>query len=655
MQSLWKKPDEDDDVGVMVYSSRLLGSESDLVLHGGGNTSVKTDEIDHTGKRISVLRVKGSGSDLSAMKRSDFTGLRLNDLLAAKDLRAMDDLQMESYLKKSMTDPEEASPSVETFLHAFIPFKYVNHSHADAILSLTNTELTDAELKKILGNVVVIPYISPGFALGKAIADRADEIKSSDGVVLRNHGLVTFSDSVRESYEKHIRIVTSAENHLDRTIIGPVFTRKFDSTEINEAKFLPRLRGILSRNSKKILKIRTTGLAAEIALSAEGEELCRLGPPTSDMLIRTKHEFLYVDRPENIEADIEQYIKNYQEDHVKYAGSYQMHDPYPCVILVRGYGIITQSTSARESEIIMDMALHSFTINGKSLHVDKHASISKAEAYHMEYWPLQEAKLKRRGKEKLEGTVSVVTGAASGIGLEAFRELASKGSQVVAIDIDPAIGKISEEVYRESGRQNLPACIDLSDEDAIESTFKRAIREFGGIDFVFNNAGILKTAPLDEITTSEMDRVFAVNGRGTFIVTREAFRIMKEQGIGGNFVFNITKNLTNPGAEMAMYGSTKAFAAHLSHYVAKEGGKHRIRSNIINPDKVFRGSKIWEGGILQSRAKAKGQSIEEYKTQNLLGIEVLPSHVVGVMMALLDEESFGATTDAMIPVDGGIR
>ena len=655
MQSLWKKPDEDDDIGVMVYSSRLLGSESDLVLHGGGNTSVKTEEVDHTGKKISVLRVKGSGSDLSAMKRSDFTGLRLQDLLAAKDLKAMDDLQMEGYLKKSMIDPEEASPSVETFLHAFVPFKYVNHSHADSILSLANTELTDAELKKILGNMVVIPYISPGFGLAKAIADRADKIKHSDGVVLRNHGLVTFSDSAKESYEKHIRIVTSAENHLAGIITSPIFTRKFDSEEIDETKFLPRLRGILSQNSKKILKVSSRGLAAEIALSAEGEELCLLGPPTSDMLIRTKHKFLYVASPENIEADIERYVRDYKEEQGKYAGSYQMHDPYPGVILVRGYGIITQSTSAREAEIIMDMALHSFTINGKSLHVGKHASISTPEAYHMEYWPLQEAKLKRRRKERLEGTVSVVTGAASGIGLEAFRELASKGSHVVAIDIDPGIGKISEEVYRESGRQNLPACIDLSDEGAIEGTFKQAIREFGGIDFVFNNAGILKTAPIDEITTSEMDRVFAVNGRGTFIVTREAFRIMKTQGIGGNFVFNITKNLTNPGAEMAMYGSTKAFAAHLSHYVAKEGGKYRIRSNIINPDKVFRGSKIWEGGILQSRAKAKGQSIEEYKTQNSLGIEVLPSHVVGVMMALLDEESFGATTDAMIPVDGGIR
>ena len=655
MQSLWKKPEEDDDIGIIVYSSRLLGSESDLVLHGGGNTSVKTEEVDHTGKQISVLRVKGSGSDLSAMERSDFTGLRLHDLVAAKELKAMDDLQMEDYLRKSMIDPEEASPSVETFLHAFIPFKYVNHSHADAILSLTNTELTDAELKKILGNVVVIPYISPGFALGKAIAGRADEIQHSEGLVLRNHGLVTFSDDARESYEKHIRIVTSAEDHLGRTITGPVFTRKFDSKKIDETKFLPRLRGILSQNSKKILKVISTGLAAEIAMSAEAEELCLLGPPTSDMLIRTKYEFLYVASPENVEVDIERYIKNYQEEHGKYAGSYQMHDPYPGVIVVRGYGIITQSTSAREAEIIMDMALHSFTINGRSLHVGKHASISKPEAYHMEYWPLQEAKLSRRKREKLEGTVSVVTGAASGIGLEAFRELASKGSHVVAIDIDPGIGKISEEVYRESGRQNLPACIDLSDEGAIESTFNRAIREFGGIDFVFNNAGILKTAPIDEIITSEMDRVFAVNGRGTFIVTREAFRIMKAQGIGGNFVFNITKNLTNPGAEMTMYGSTKAFAAHLSHYVAKEGGKYRIRSNIINPDKVFRGSKIWEGGILQSRAKAKGQSIEEYKTQNLLGIEVLPSHVVGVMMALLDEQSFGATTDAMIPVDGGIR
>ncbi len=655
MQSRWSSTTVSGDLSLRAYSSRLLGAEMDLVLHGGGNTSVKTDEKDHTGRATAVLRVKGSGSDLSSITEQGFTGMRMDDLLAAGDIESMDDIAMMEYLNRSKMDPSEASPSVETFLHAFIPFKFVDHTHADSVVALTNTDLKDDVLKEKLGNVVVFPYIQPGFKLAKAILGRIDDVKKAEGIVLRKHGLFTYSDNAQQSYTKHIEIVTRAENYISGISHGTFFTPKYGESQIETTEFLPKLRGLVSGYSKKILDVNTSETALEIANSAEAEDLCKYGPTTTDMLIRTKHDFLYIPEISRLSQLVEDYRKNYAREHSQYASSYPMHDPNPSVIVIRGFGIVTQATSKRDAKIIMDDAVHSLTVGAKSRKLGKHEFVSRQEAFAMEYWPFQEAKLRKHTPGKFQGTVTVVTGAAAGIGLEAFRTLSMNGSHVVAIDIDPGISNAGNEVLEESGVENLAIKADLSNEDQIKGAIDLAISKFGGIDFVFNNAGILKTAPIDQIDMAEMDLMYRVNSRGTFLITREAFRVMKTQEIGGAFVFNITKNLTTPGAEMAMYGTTKAFAAQLSRYVAKEGGKYRIRSNIINPDKVFRGSKIWEGGVLESRAKAKGQTVEQYKTQNLLGVEVLPSHVVGVMMALLDDSVFGATTDTMIPVDGGIK
>ena len=655
MQSRWSDTRVSGDLSLRAYSSRLLGAEMDLVLHGGGNTSVKTEELDHAGRTVSVLRVKGSGSDLLTITEKGFTGMRMEDLLAARKIGSLDDIAMMEYLNKSKIDPSEPAPSVETFLHAFIPFKFVDHTHADSVVALTNTDLKDETLKKHLGNVVVFPYIQPGFKLAKAILERIEEVRKAEGIVLRKHGLFTYSNDAKDSYNKHIEIVTRAEKAISETTKGALFTPKYKESHIETAEFLPKLRGIVSGISRKVLEVNTSDSALEIADSEEAEELCKYGPTTTDMLIRTKHDFLYVPETARISELVEDYRQKYAKEHSEYASSYPMHDPNPSVFVIRGFGIVTQATSKRSAKIIMDDAVHSLIVGAKSRKLGKHEFVTRQEAFAMEYWPFQEAKLRKHLPGKFQGSVTIVTGAAAGIGLEAFRTLSMYGSHVIAIDIDPGISDAGKEVFEESGVENLAVRADLSNEDQIKEAMGLAVSKFGGVDFVFNNAGILKTAPIDLIDASEMDLMYRVNARGTFLITREAFRIMKMQEMGGAFVFNITKNLTNPGAEMAMYGTTKAFAAQLSRYVAKEGGKYRVRSNIINPDKVFRGSKIWEGGVLESRAKAKGQTVEQYKTQNLLGVEVLPSHVVGVMMALLDDSVFGATTDSMIPVDGGIK
>ena len=640
-----------------VYYSRLLGRDSSLVLHGGGNTSVKVTEKDHTGKEIQVLRVKGSGSDLATITEDGFTGLRMDDLLAARNIKEMSDEEMVAYMRKSMVDPSEPSPSVESFLHAFIPHAYVDHSHSDAILSITNTTMAPEEIKQILGNVMVIPYIPPGFKLARAILGSIESMGPEiRGIVLSRHGLFTFGESGKESYDRHMQIVAAAEKYINGKLKGTdLFPKKYDRTDPARVEaVLPAIRGLLSRSMKKVLKIATDEASLKISMSGEAEKLATNGPATPDMLIRTKFDYAYIDDVSKSADVIDAYAAKYREEYGKYVRGFPMHDPYPSCMVIRGFGLVTAGINSREASIAMDQMRHSLLVNARAMRLGGNSFISRKEAYDMEYWPLEEAKLKKFRPRPLEGHVSVVTGAASGIGLEVARKLSLNGSAVIACDLDPDVASVSKTLETESGNPVIPAVIDISSEEAVEKAYRNAVLEFGGVDMLFNNAGVLKSSLIEDTTVEDLDLHYRVNARGTFLMTREAFKIMKAQNMGGNMVFNITKNLTNPGPGMLSYGSTKAFAAHVCHYVAKEGGKYGIRANIVNPDKIFRGSKIWENGVLEARAKAKGQTVEQYKTQNLLRREVLPDHVANVVLALINEDAFGATTDAMIPIDGGI-
>ncbi len=643
-----------DEIDFRVESARKLGMDHDLVLHGGGNASVKVLETDHAGRVIKVLRVKGSGSDMSTIDRKGFTGVRMEDLLHARRIDEMSDEEMMDYLKKSMIDPSEPSPSVETFLHAFIPYSYVDHSHSDHILMLTNSLMGKEELKKILGNVIILDYFPPGFKLAKKVMEIVNRITPDvEGIVLSRHGLFTFGESAGESYEKHVRIVDKARKYVEKKLKGALFTKKFES-DGSFAEDLPVIRGLLSKNYKKILLVDRSDEAMEIACSEEGELFPESGPATPDMLIRTKYDYLYLPGRDELEQRIQDYAEKYEKEYSKYVKKYPMHDPFPSIVLIRGFGLITAARTYRECSIIRDQFIHSMRVNSSAEKIGKHSFIPRKAAFEMEYWPLEEAKLKKFKPKKLEGTVSLVTGAASGIGLEAFRKLAENGSTVIGADREKSISGIAASISNEFRTETVGYEIDLADTGKIVKMIRDIKEKYGGIDIVFHNAGILKSEFMEDIELSTLMLHFNINSLAPFVISQEAFRIMKKQGIGGNFVFNITKNLTNPGAGMISYGTTKAFSAQLSHYIAKEGGKFGIRSNIINPDKIFKNSKIWENGVLEARAKAKGISPDEYKRGNLLRKEVLPEHVANMLLAMLDEDTFGATTDSMVPVDGGI-
>ncbi|MCL4344958.1 MAG: SDR family oxidoreductase [Candidatus Thermoplasmatota archaeon] len=637
-----------------IVTARKLGSDMDLVLHGGGNASVKVVEIDHAGREVKTLRVKGSGSDMATINEKGFTGLRMEDLTLAKDIERMSDLEMMDYLRKSMLDPSEPAPSVESFLHAFIPYTFVDHTHSDFILMLTNSSMQDSDIKKILGNVVVVPYIPPGFTLAREILKIMNVMTPDvEGIVLKKHGLFTFGETAEESYGKHIRIVERAKKYISDKL-GSIDLETIYDKDSTFSRIIPEIRGILSSKYRKTVFVDTGEQALAISRSREAEVFVESGPATPDMLIRTKYDYLYLKDEKNYPEEIEKFKNKYEKEYSEYVNGFKMHDPYPTIIVMRGYGILTASRTISECRIIRDQFVHSIRVNTAASRLGKQEFITRKEAYDMEYWPLEEAKLKKFVPRKNEGSIALVTGAANGIGLEAMKKLSETGANVVAADLDEKVLNMASEVAEKTKTRTEGYVIDLSNSGQVERMMVYIEQKFGGIDIVFQNAGILKSEYIEEIKLETLMKHLEINSIAPFIISQKAFNIMRRQGTGGNFVFNITKNLTHPGPGMISYGTSKAFSAQLCHYIAKEGGRYGIRSNIINPDKIFRNSRIWDNGVLESRARAKGITEEEYKKGNLLRREVLPEHVANMLLSMIDEDIFGATTDAMVPVDGGI-
>jgi rhamnulose-1-phosphate aldolase/alcohol dehydrogenase len=657
MNNRWSGDGGRDAAEQLVYQSRLVGAEESLVLWGGGNNSVKTTAADLLGNPLEVMLIKSSGSDMKSIAARQFPAVRLDYTRALRPRAAMTDEEMVDYLTRCLLDPTGPRPSIETLLHAFLPATAVLHTHADAILALTNTRAREETLRRCFGDrVIAVPYQRPGFALSKDVVERFEASPGADGIVLMNHGLITWGQSAREAYERHIELVSRAEAFVKPRPVA-VAGRRDDIHEL-----APALRGALSERRRMVLEFDDSEAVMEFVNRRDVGELANRGAATPDHLLYTKR-FALVVQPEieSIRAGVQSYVERYEAVYRSRKSEFAMLDPTPRVVLVPGVGMFTAGKDARAARIIRDIYRHTIAIITAAESLGGYETLSDDDAFHAEYWPLELYKLTLLPPDReLAGQVAVVTGAASGIGRAVALRLAREGAHVAVTDLDlNGATAVAEAIVKEHGlRRAVAMQLDVTSEDNVRSTFEAVCREYGGVDVVISNAGVSSFGLLETLPLPEWEKAFAVNTRGHFLMARSAMAIMREQGRGGSIVFNASKNVTAPGREFGAYSVSKAAEAQLCRIVALEGGEHRIRANMLNPDAIFGDSRFWSAEMREMRARAYGIDAgalpDYYRNRTLLKTEVTADDVAEAALFLAGPRS-AKTTGAMLPVDGGVK
>lgn len=665
-----------DAVDACVHFSRLVGADTSLVLRGGGNTSVKVDEHDVLGRPVRVLRVKGSGSDLASIARSDFSGVRLEDVLPLIDRADMSDEEMVAYLARTLTGPGSPRPSIETLLHAFIPAASVFHSHADAVLSLINTPDPDAACRAAFGNTVLrIPYRRPGFLLSKEVGEAVRANPEALGLILLNHGAVTWGDTPEEAYRRHLELVARARAHVDARMQAPTFVAEARYRLDDEARrraaaaIAPVIRGALSREKHGVARWTDAPEVLDFVGSARAREASAAGAATPDHILTTKRLPLWVDvdDPADVDAIARAFgeaLERWRADYQAYVGRWRTDEPAleaaPRIILVPGLGMWTLGRTPKAATLARDIYLHTIGIMAGAEAMGGYRSLSERDGFAAEYWPLELYKLTLAPKDReLAGRVALVTGAANGLGRAIALRLAEAGAQVVATDVDRAgIDAVAAEIVsREGAGAALAVALDVTHAEEVDAAMERAFLEYGGVDVIVSNAGIAHCAPIESLELADWERSLAVNATGHFLVTRAALRHFRRQGTGGSIVFVATKNVTAPGKDFAAYSASKAAEAQLARVAAIEGGPLGVRVNMVNPDAIFSGSHLWDG-IREQRAQAYGVEPDKletvYRGRTLLGVEVRAEDVAESVLFLASDRS-SRTTGTMLPVDGGVR
>jgi len=664
---------------LLVYASRLIGAETSLVVWGGGNTSIKTVERDHRGREIPVLRVKGSGSDLKSVQRRDFPGVRMDDILALLPRQDMGDAEMVEYLAHGLLDPGGPRPSIETLLHGFLPAHAVVHTHADAIVSLTNNDRHADVFAQVYGkDVITLPYRRPGFRISRDVVDALRQDPEATALVLERHGTITWGATVREAYEATLELITRAEAAIaersqNRRVFGGPRVPLPGGAAGREAALLaaPRLRGVLSRRRRVIVAFDESPSVLEFVSSVDGPRLSQIGPATPDHTIYTKRlpcvvalegaptgEALVASIVRSVERFVAEYTRYFDEN--RFEGA-ELGDPLPRVVLVPGLGMFTTGRDRRTTGIVNDIYRHTIDVIAGASVFGEYVSLSAKDAFDVEYWPLELYKLTLAPPEKeLARRIALVTGGASGIGRAVARRLASEGAHVVVADLDEAgARKAADEIEAAVGAgRALGLRMDVSREDSVSAALGETVLAYGGLDILVSNAGIAHSCPVADLSLADWERSFAVNATGHFLVAREAMRILVAQGLGGALVFVATKNVMSPGKDFAAYSAAKAAEAQLAKVLALEGAPHGIRSNIVNPDAVFQDSKLWTEEVRRERAAAQGIPVAEledfYRKRNLLGVRILPEDVAEAVLFLASDRS-AKTTGCTLTVDGGVK
>lgn len=633
-----------------VYTSRLLGQDESLVLHGGGNTSVKIRERNLVGDEEDILYVKGSGWDLATIGPGGFTPVRMAHLLKLAGLDELSDPQMVSELASHVTRPGAPAPSVEAILHALIPHKFVDHTHADAVLAVTDTADGEARAREIYGkDVIVVPYVMPGFELARACAKQIRNEMAPDtlGIVLLQHGIFSFGATAEESYARMISLVERAEDYLkkhgawdlkDAPPIGPIGPI---------GPILATLRSELSHSAgfPLILSSSSDPKAFAFARDSRVAAISQRGPATPDHILRTK-------RLPMVGRGVDEYAAAYRDYFARNSPGAKepktMLDPAPRVILDPELGLVTAGRNAKEAEIARDLYSHTIDVILQAEMLGGYQALSEGELFEFEYWDLEQAKLRRAGAPPIfAGEIACVTGAASGIGKACVDALLKRGAAVVGLDIDDKVGAIAAERPDFLGLK-----CDITSEEAVSAALEVALRRFGGLDMLILNAGIFPAGtPIASLTNAEWRSVFAVNVDANLALMRSCHPLLKLAPRAGRVVVIGSKNVAAPGSGAAAYSASKAAVTQLTRVAALEWGGDGIRVNVVHPNAVF-DTGIWTDDVLSERAKSYGLSIDEYKRNNVLKTEVTSADVAEVVAELCGP-AFARTTGAQIPIDGG--
>lgn len=649
MESKWNDNEADackgDLLNLRVYTSRLLGIDSDLVMHGGGNTSVKISETNLFGQEEQILYVKGSGWDLATIEAPGFAPVKMNTLMEMAKLQTMTDLDMVKYQRAAMTDPSAPNPSVEAVLHAIIPYTFVDHTHADAVVTLTNTPDGEVRIKEIYGDkILIIPYVMPGFILARKIFEMTQGIDwdKLDGMILLNHGVFTFHSDPRVSYEKMIQIVSKAEAYINKlaTHFLPEMNGQFDSM------YVARIRKHVSEIIGRPILAETNSSREAVGYSAipDIESISSRGPITPDHIIRTKRKPVIIG--ENPEKDIEQFGKDYKAYFNQHSVEETMLDQAPKWAIKPGAGEIYFGPSPKHTLIIKDIAAHTRKAIHKAEQLGGWLPLEQSDLFEMEYWSLEQAKLSKAGKSKeMGGKIALVTGAASGIGKACVEELVAAGAVVGALDISASVLEVFE------SREVLPLVCDMTDSSQVKSAIEQLVCRFGGLDLIVSNAGIFpKSTKIEDMSANVWDTSLALNltSHQRLIQLCQPYL---EMGFGASIVLLGSKNVPAPGPGASAYSVAKAGLTQLGRVAALELGPKNIRVNIIHPNAVY-DTGIWTEEILEARAQNYGLTVKEYKTNNVLKTEVTSLDVARLAVDMLGD-TFSKVTGAQIPIDGG--
>jgi rhamnulose-1-phosphate aldolase/alcohol dehydrogenase len=679
VEDLWPGHVPDDTLGQLVLASNLLGANRAVSNFGGGNTSAKGTAVDHTGREVPVMWVKGSGSDLATMGAQHFTGLKLDEVLPLFERDEMSDEDMVAYLSRCMLDPAMPRASIETLLHAFVPAPHVHHTHPDGINVLAGTADGERLVQECFGDEAAwIPYIRPGFTLSRQVGEAARSNPDLKLVVLAKHGLVVWGDTAEEAYRKTIEVINQAVAFVnERTAGTPRFGGRHAAAEaVGEDErgellrsLLPAIRGAVCSERAKILTLDQSPRTLEFVSSAQAEQLVTVGAPCPDHLVHTKRVPLWIPYdPASDDADalrerIAARAAAYRDEYRAYVDAYADEttvpaDPDPRIVLIQHLGLVSTGTTTKTSKIARDLYHRAIEVMAGAEALGRFVSLDAQESFGIEYWPLELYKLAQAPPPgELQGRVAFVTGGAGGIGRAIVDRLAAAGACVAAFDLDEGGAAEAVAAYGDAG---LAVSGDVTSEEAVAAAFAAAVERFGGIDIVVSNAGIASSAPIEDTSLAEWNRNHAILGTGYFLVAREAFKVLRAQDRGGSIVFVASKNALVAGKNATAYSSAKAAELHLARCLAEEGGGAGIRANTVNPDAVLSGSRIWGPDSTWRKERAAAYGIEpheleeHYRQRNTLKVNILPEDIAQAVLHFASEARSGKSTGNLLNVDGGV-